>query len=71
MIKLFFNSQGLTIQEKQQECIGLHRDISSSMSYLGVQPDQLLTAELIDDVALYPEPSGSENYLGDPELLGI
>ncbi|KAF5307331.1 hypothetical protein FQR65_LT07048 [Abscondita terminalis] len=59
------------VQEKQQEVIVLHRDISSSMSYFGVEPEKLIKAELIEDVALYPEPPGSKYFLGDPELLGI
>ncbi|KAB0800270.1 hypothetical protein PPYR_06010 [Photinus pyralis] len=70
MYRLHDYVKGQTIQEKQQESVTLHRDISSSMAYFNIEPSQLQAAELIEDFPLYPEPPGSLNFLGDPELLG-
>ncbi|XP_018318487.1 chondroitin sulfate synthase 1 [Agrilus planipennis] len=63
--------KGLEIHELRQESVELHRDIASSMSFLGLNLSQLHSAEIADDVPLYPSPPGSKGYLGDPELLGV
>lgn len=70
MYRLHNYIKGQKIQHNYQEAITLHRDISSSMSYFGVEPGSLINSELIEDLPLYPEPPGSEYFLGDPELLG-
>ncbi|KAK5649187.1 hypothetical protein RI129_000216 [Pyrocoelia pectoralis] len=71
MYRLHNYVKGQTIQEKQQESLTLHRDISSSMAYFGIESFQLQTAELVEDLPLYPEPPGSKHFLGDPEFLGV
>ena len=69
---LFASSlQGLSIQELQQETIKLHRDVATSMQQIGVTLEGLPKAEIVKDLLLFEEPAGSENYLGDPTLLGI
>lgn len=50
--------------------MNLHRDIASSMAFLGVKNQELKNAELAEDLPLFPEPPGSRAYLGDPTLLG-
>lgn len=58
------------MQANQQESLILHRDIAASMAKLGVDDQHLEEAKLADNLPLFPEPPGSEEYLGDPKLLG-
>lgn len=62
--------QGLKIQDNHQESLNLHRDITNSMTNMGFQRQQIQDAELAEDLPLFPEPPGSDGYLGDPALLG-
>lgn len=62
--------QGLQIQNNQQESIHLHRDIALSMSKLNIPIERLSQAELVKNLKLFEEPPNSENYLGNPIMLG-
>lgn len=62
--------QGLQIQNNQQESIHLHRDIALSMSKLNIPIEKLNEAKLVENMKLFEEPPSSENYLGDPIILG-
>lgn len=42
----------------------------ASMAMLGVDQRHVEEAKLAENLPLFPAPPGSDEYLGDPELLG-
>nr|XP_022906021.1 chondroitin sulfate synthase 1 isoform X1 [Onthophagus taurus] len=63
--------KGLKIQSLSQESVDLHRDIASSMAQLNVPISEISNADLAKNMKLFDEEAGSDDYLGDPTILGI
>ncbi|CAH1118840.1 unnamed protein product [Phaedon cochleariae] len=70
MYRLHNYVKGLKIQQDQQDSILLHRDIAMSMQELGYRISSLDTADLAENVPLFPVGKGSDGYLGDTSILG-
>lgn len=63
-------SQGLQIQELQQERLNLHRDIHAMAKQLGLSVENFKNLEIADGVPLLPVSPHSKDYPGDTEILG-
>ncbi|XP_049871595.1 chondroitin sulfate synthase 1 [Pectinophora gossypiella] len=70
MYRMHTYFKNLRIQELKEEALDLHRDIASSMKYLGVAAEQVGDYMLPGDVPLFPAKLGDPDYLGDNEILG-
>ena len=62
-------TQGLRIQDLQQERVRLHRDVSAMAKELGISVADFKKRPLAKGVELFPIDE-SEDYPGDTEVLG-
>ncbi|XP_048505048.1 chondroitin sulfate synthase 1 isoform X2 [Athalia rosae] len=71
MYRLHNYMRGLRIRELQHLKVQLHRDIRSMMTELRINPDAIQEYELAKNFSLFPQKSGTADYLGDNQVLGV